>query len=522
MPSKGIPARGFARHALKPPVRSCGRSPSTIRANTDPPREISRRPTPQSRTAPPSVEREPMTRSASPRSTGSISDGRIPGSCDQSASIWTTTAAPEARATVKPSRYARPRPAFAGRWRTRTRGSRAARTSARSPVPSGDESSTTSSVAPGSVSRIAVAMPSRFSASSYVGRTTHVPVPTAALALGGPPAGRATDGGETAPAPAPPTPSAPAVIPPRSLRAVQRPGGRVTTTRVIRRDPVDRSQDDRQRHRRHVRVSADVPGGDPDRAGACRTHRDDERDRVRAVGKKAARPGHRRATGLRERDGGPGGERLNRPEPDRERLSDPSARGRRDEGEGIRRHPAPDRRRPERAACDELSEISAGPDIGPGGRGAVPGPCLTAGPERARRPHRPHEATLVVQDPKRRGRRARQREAHGRCRGDAVAVLRIERPGPDELADGAVDHDRHVTDGVVARGVVEIQVDAVVPVRDDEPRTIPAVPRSAAGSAADRPRRHERGAMEHAERPGGAFGRSPPEQGDVLPSIAVR
>src|SRR5688500_7613529 len=49
---------------------------------------------------------------------------------------------------------------------------------ARSPVPSGDESSTTSSVASGSWPRIAGAMSGRFSISLYVGSTTHVPVRT--------------------------------------------------------------------------------------------------------------------------------------------------------------------------------------------------------------------------------------------------------------------------------------------------------------------------------------------------------
>src|SRR5687768_1507692 len=49
---------------------------------------------------------------------------------------------------------------------------------ARSPVPSGDESSTTSSVASGSWPRIAGAMSGRLSISLYVGSTTHVPVRT--------------------------------------------------------------------------------------------------------------------------------------------------------------------------------------------------------------------------------------------------------------------------------------------------------------------------------------------------------
>ena len=44
-----------ARHALNPPVRSRGPSPSTIRANRLPPREMSLRPRPQSRTRPPLV-----------------------------------------------------------------------------------------------------------------------------------------------------------------------------------------------------------------------------------------------------------------------------------------------------------------------------------------------------------------------------------------------------------------------------------------------------------------------------------
>ena len=49
--------------------------------------------------------------------------------------------------------------------------------SASSPVPSGELSSTTSSVPPGSASRIAAAIAARFSRSLYVGRTTHAPAP---------------------------------------------------------------------------------------------------------------------------------------------------------------------------------------------------------------------------------------------------------------------------------------------------------------------------------------------------------
>ena len=42
-----------ARQALKPPVRSCWRSVRTVRAKSEPPREMSRRRQPQSRTPPP-------------------------------------------------------------------------------------------------------------------------------------------------------------------------------------------------------------------------------------------------------------------------------------------------------------------------------------------------------------------------------------------------------------------------------------------------------------------------------------
>jgi hypothetical protein len=52
------------------------------------------------------------------------------------------------------------------------------------PVPSGEPSSTTSSVAPGSASRIAAAMPVMFSASLYVGSTTQAPVPRGGRAAG--------------------------------------------------------------------------------------------------------------------------------------------------------------------------------------------------------------------------------------------------------------------------------------------------------------------------------------------------
>ena len=64
-----------------------------------------------------------MTRSAWPSTIGAISDGRTAGSWLKSASIWTTTPAPPSSAVRNPSRYARPRPCLAVRWRTRTRGS---------------------------------------------------------------------------------------------------------------------------------------------------------------------------------------------------------------------------------------------------------------------------------------------------------------------------------------------------------------------------------------------------------------
>ena len=53
MPSNGMAPRVEARHALKPPVRSWGRSPRTVRAKRLPPRETTRRPRPQSTTPPP-------------------------------------------------------------------------------------------------------------------------------------------------------------------------------------------------------------------------------------------------------------------------------------------------------------------------------------------------------------------------------------------------------------------------------------------------------------------------------------
>jgi len=70
------------------------------------------------------------TRSALLSTTGPISAGRTAGSWLKSASIWTTIAAPPSIARPNPSRYARPRPCFALRWRTRTRSSAAASSSA--------------------------------------------------------------------------------------------------------------------------------------------------------------------------------------------------------------------------------------------------------------------------------------------------------------------------------------------------------------------------------------------------------
>ena len=51
----GRPPASTTRHALKPPVRSFGARPRTIRAKMLPPRETSRRPSPQSTTPPPVV-----------------------------------------------------------------------------------------------------------------------------------------------------------------------------------------------------------------------------------------------------------------------------------------------------------------------------------------------------------------------------------------------------------------------------------------------------------------------------------
>src|SRR5258708_4762591 len=60
------------------------------------------------------------------------------------------------------------------------RWSAAASSSASAPVPSGDPSSTTRSVAPGAAARMAAAMVPRLSASLYVGRTIQAPLPTGA------------------------------------------------------------------------------------------------------------------------------------------------------------------------------------------------------------------------------------------------------------------------------------------------------------------------------------------------------
>lgn len=69
---------------------------------------------------------------------------------DRSASIWRMMSAFSSSARVMPM-YARPRPSFAVRCRTPTSsGAALARSSATSPVPSGELSSTTSICSPGS------------------------------------------------------------------------------------------------------------------------------------------------------------------------------------------------------------------------------------------------------------------------------------------------------------------------------------------------------------------------------------
>src|SRR5919202_2723503 len=77
-----------------------------------------------------------------------------------------------ASATRKPCTSARPRPSFATRCTTVTRGSRDATASAIAPVPSGELSSMTSTCASGSAAWIPATIASKFSRSLYVGRRT--------------------------------------------------------------------------------------------------------------------------------------------------------------------------------------------------------------------------------------------------------------------------------------------------------------------------------------------------------------
>ena len=103
----------------------------------------------QSGIEPPGTYRDPIARSA-PRSTAPTSAGSAAGSWEPSASISTITSYPSTRPLRNPARYADPRPDFAGRRSTSTPPISSPTSVASSPVPSGLESSITSTSARGS------------------------------------------------------------------------------------------------------------------------------------------------------------------------------------------------------------------------------------------------------------------------------------------------------------------------------------------------------------------------------------
>ena len=104
-----------------------------------------------------------------PARSGSRSEGRYLTGWLKSASIWTTMSASRAISSLNAATYARPRPCLARRCSTAIAGLRPAISSASSPVPSGDPSSTIRTWASGTVPRIASVTGPTFSRSLYVG-----------------------------------------------------------------------------------------------------------------------------------------------------------------------------------------------------------------------------------------------------------------------------------------------------------------------------------------------------------------
>ena len=124
-------ARVAARQALKPPVRSWAGRPRTIRAKRLPPRLDEPPPeAPVHDAAAGRVARADDEVGRAVRERRERAPAGRPGRATSRRPSGRPGAAPPSRATRNPARYARPRPAFAARCRTRTRASAAARRSA--------------------------------------------------------------------------------------------------------------------------------------------------------------------------------------------------------------------------------------------------------------------------------------------------------------------------------------------------------------------------------------------------------
>ena len=125
--------------------------------------------------APPGTHREPMTRSGRSGPAMRLSSfGRSTGRCEPSASIWRMNGYPCSIPQPMPSTYAVASPDFAGRCRTWRRSSPSRRVSTHSPVPSGDESSTISTCAPGTCAQMSSRIVGSVDISLYVGITIRV------------------------------------------------------------------------------------------------------------------------------------------------------------------------------------------------------------------------------------------------------------------------------------------------------------------------------------------------------------
>src|SRR6478672_3148776 len=149
-----------------------------------PPRESSSRDLGQLTTRPPSIHRDPNTRSAWSRAATSW--GSCSGACDPSASISRRTPKPRSRPQVKPAMYAAPSPAFPWRCNTSTRGSSALIASAILPVPSGLASSTISTCTSGEAANNRSTIISMLSRSLYVGTMTSTPASVGCGGTGNP------------------------------------------------------------------------------------------------------------------------------------------------------------------------------------------------------------------------------------------------------------------------------------------------------------------------------------------------